>query len=296
MTGPDNDDAQRLRLLLDLLEPERRTSVVDVGASPLEEPPYRFLLKNGACDVWGFEPQPAEYEKLRARASQREHYLPYAIGDGGRMRLNLTRHPGFTSALEPNRAVSRGLNRWHRDLEILQTIWTETRRLDDIEEITNIDLLKIDIQGGETAAIRNGARKLGASVAIITEVSAIPIYVDQPLLGDQMRLLAELGFSLHKFDFFRKVPFRTKLSAKLPKTAIADQLTDGDAIFVKNLFGLVDQDNERLKHLCILADFVFHSYSLALKAVEILLSRGALPMPGATVYAEAVSAAIARRI
>lgn len=44
-------------LLLAELAPERPTTIVDVGANPINEAPYSGLLQAGGCHVIGFEPQ-----------------------------------------------------------------------------------------------------------------------------------------------------------------------------------------------------------------------------------------------
>ncbi len=46
----------------------------------------------------------------------------------------------------------------------------DTRSLDDVAEITAVDFLKIDIQGGELAVLRAGRDKLRRAVAVQTEV------------------------------------------------------------------------------------------------------------------------------
>ena len=47
--------ADRALALVELLRPERRTRVVEVGANPINENPYRNLLSLGHSEVWGFE-------------------------------------------------------------------------------------------------------------------------------------------------------------------------------------------------------------------------------------------------
>ena len=44
--------------LSDLLGPARLTSVVDIGANPVDgDPPYKPMLEKRLCRVTGFEPQ-----------------------------------------------------------------------------------------------------------------------------------------------------------------------------------------------------------------------------------------------
>ena len=86
---------------------------------------------------------------------------------------------------------------------MVERVSLPTKRLDDIEDLPQFDLLKIDVQGGECLVFRNGPEKLSRALAVITEVAALPIYRDQPLLHDQLAALAVHGFHLHKFLFFK---------------------------------------------------------------------------------------------
>ena len=52
----------------------------------------------------------------------------------------------------------------------------DTKRLDDISEIKDIDFLKIDVQGSELTIFMNGRKKLGNAVAIQTEISFVSLY------------------------------------------------------------------------------------------------------------------------
>ena len=58
----------------------------------------------------------------------------------------------------------------------------KTRRLDDIDEIDALDLIKIDTQGAEAIIMSNGAKKLANVVAAITEIRFFPMYEDEPPL------------------------------------------------------------------------------------------------------------------
>ena len=67
--------------LYDLLQPERLTEVVDIGANPLDggPPPYKYLLDNGICRIVGFEPHEMALKELQRKASQNERYLPNVV-------------------------------------------------------------------------------------------------------------------------------------------------------------------------------------------------------------------------
>lgn len=271
----DHFSKARAKWLISTLAPDRLTRIVDIGASPITPSPYAGLKSVAGCEIWGFEPNPKQFERLVARAKPNEHYLPYAVGDGATATLYLTRGAGFTSLYEPNRQVTRAMGRFETSMEAVSTEVLETRRLDDVEEIPEFDLLKIDIQGGEVAVFENGRRLLSSALAVITEVAAVPIYKDQPLLDDQMRSLRGLGFDLHKFLFFKQLKIKSPRTARLRKGGLhANQLIDGDAVFVRGMFDLAQHNDEALKHLIILADTVFDSFDLAAVLLGELVERG----------------------
>jgi hypothetical protein len=63
--------------LVDLLQPRRLTSVVDIGANPIDgDPPYKEMLRRRICRVIGFDPQPDVLNNLNAAKSDLETYLP----------------------------------------------------------------------------------------------------------------------------------------------------------------------------------------------------------------------------
>lgn len=271
----DRFNKARAKWLIATLAPDRLTRIVDIGASPITPSPYAGLKSLGGCEIWGFEPNPKQYDRLVARAKPNEHYLPYAVGDGAGATLYLTRGAGFTSLYQPNRQLTRALGRFETSMEAVSTEDIETRRLDDVAEIPEFDLLKIDIQGGEVAVFENGQRLLSTALAVITEVAAVPIYKDQPLLDDQMRSLRALGFDLHKFLFFKQLKIKSPRTARLRKGEFhANQLIDGDAVFLRGLFDLSCHSDEALKHLIILADTVFDSFDLAAVLLGELVERG----------------------
>src|SRR5882757_11295127 len=76
--------------LSDLVQPKRLTSVVDIGANPIDgDAPYKAMLQLGICRLIGFDPQPDALTRLNARKSDLETYLPCAVGDGGSHSLNI---------------------------------------------------------------------------------------------------------------------------------------------------------------------------------------------------------------
>ena len=269
-------DPKRWQYLCDILQPQRLTSIVDIGANPVEPAPYEALVTAGLAQVYCFEPQESAYNALLAAPRPNQTVLPYAIGTGKKATLHVCRHSGFTSLLKPNPDAFAYLGRWQKHTEVIETVKVETKRLDDLPEIKNADLVKIDIQGGELSVFKNGRDTLGKASVVITEVAAVPLYQKQPLLHDQMKFLHDQGFMLHKFMFFKELSLMNGFSKFIFAKENHNQLCDGDAVFIKSLLQLRETADEDLKHLALLSDAVLESYDLTLSILAILLERGVL--------------------
>ncbi len=267
-------DADRTAYLRDHLAPARLTRVVDVGANPLTASPYSGLLAMGGCEVWGFEPHPAAYEELQRSAGEHEHYLPYAVGSGAVGELRICKSSGFTSLLEPNQATMAALGRFEQAATVVSREPLETKRLDSMDEIPDFDLLKIDIQGGERDVFKSARVKLKSALAVITEAAGVHLYVDQPLLDEQMELLRRYGFSFHKFHSMKTVAFRGPFAERMHRRKFRSQFVDGDMVFVRSILEMDRHDDEALKHLAILSDAVFDSQDVTVAALTILVERG----------------------
>ena len=274
-------------LLLAELPLPRPTTIVDVGANPINETPYKALLQGGACHVIGFEPQTDAYEKLQRIKGPNESYHPYAVGDGRIHRLHIYRSSGFTSFFLPHLPATKvyGGSRWSR---ILRAIELPTVALDDMPDLAPFDMLKIDIQGGEMLVMENARRVLSEAVAVIVEMRYLRLYEGEPMVGGVDQCLREQGFMLHKFLFNKSRPVPNSQTPRLNRRRTADQLIDGDAVFLRHL-GIVDTYSDgQLMHLAILAAGVFFSHSVALYALDELVSRGQISDTIPTRYVDAL--------
>lgn len=265
--------------LIELLRPERLTAVVDVGANPIDgDPPYKQLLAMRGCKVTGFEPQAEALAALNARKSDLETYLPNVIADGKRAKLYVCHAPGMTSLLKPSPQMLgqfRGFPEWGK---VVKEIPVETSRLDDVIGGQPLDLLKIDIQGGELTAIENGRRSLAQAVAVQTEVSFLPLYEDQPTHAAIDRALGRLGFIPHAFVAINRRMIGPMFDPANPFAAI-NQLLEADVVYVRNFTRPDDMKVEQLKHLAIIAHYCYRSFDLAANCIHHLERRGAI-LPG----------------
>lgn len=250
--------------------------VVDIGANPIGgDPPYHPLLDAGYCRVTGFEPQAAALADVRRRAGPHERYLPYAVGDGGRHTLHLCATSGFASLLEPDEAQLDLLIDFPGLARVTGREQVQTHRLDEITEIADIDFLKIDIQGGELAALGAGRVGLGRAVAVQTEVGFHRIYRDQPTFADVDLELRDQGFVPHQFVTTRTWPIAPVVWAD-PLERAARQLVEADVLYVRDPVRLADFDDGQLGRLALIADVAYGSFGLALRCVLALIGRGVL--------------------
>lgn len=257
--------------LHDLLHPERLTSIVDVGAAILDEkPPYQRMLEEGLCTVVGFEPQPDALAELDKQKGPNETYLGDAIGNGQPHLLHLTQHQGMVSFLEPDPervALFHGFPKW-AEVKLVKPF--PTRRLDDVDEIGAIDFIKIDAQGYEMEVLRSARYKLGHAVAIQAEVALMPLYRNQPTIGDMDQELRAMGFVPHCFASARVMPLATPVD--LPHHD-PHQIVDADLLYVRD-FGR-PMATEQWKHLALIAHHIAGSFDLAMLAVSRLAKIGA---------------------
>lgn len=276
MTDPD--------FLRDILRPARRTRVVDIGANPIDgDPPYKPMLQAGLCEVIGFEPQREALAQLQARQGPLETYLPHAVGDGGTHTLHICRASGMTSCFAPDPDTLELFAVLKPLAEVLRTETVATRRLDAIEEIAELDFLKIDIQGGELAVFQHGRAKLARAVAIQTEVSFVTLYRGQPALGAIDSELRSQGFIPHCFAAVKQWPIAPLVIDNDPRRPL-NQLLEADIVYVRDFSRPQDLDAEQLKQLALIAHHCYGSVDLAVRCLYLLEQRGQLQPGGRDAY------------
>lgn len=261
--------------LADLLAPDRITSVVDIGANPIDgTPPYKPMLERRLCRLIGFEPQPEALAKLISKKSDLETYLPYAVADGKEHILRICRAPGMTSLLEPDQNALGYFPMFSEWGRVVRELSIMTRRLDDIEEIDAIDFLKMDVQGSELSILQNGKRRLAKFVAVQVEVSFIPIYKGQPVFGEIDLELRKLGLVPHAFAAINQRMIAPMTGNNV--YAALNQLVEADVVYVRDFTRPDAMDVEQMKHLAIIAHHCYRSYDLAMNCIYHLAKKGAV--------------------
>jgi FkbM family methyltransferase len=238
--------------------------ILDVGAMATGAERYQPLLDAGLAEVTGFEPNPAEFVRLKDRPGP-YRYLPHFLGSGQPATFHLTRYPGCSSLLEPNPEVidlfmTIGSADPGGNFHVQRTSTVETVRLDDIKPPLAIDYLKADTQGYELEIMRNGTTALANTLVIECEVEFVPLYRGQPLFGDVQCFLRDQGFMLHKLIDVAGRPFRP-FNPPNPFMPMSQMLW-ADAIFVRDFSRLAAYSDDALLKAAAILDKVYSSYDL----------------------------------
>lgn len=278
----------RSEMLVEALAPARLTRVLDVGASPLTEPAYKPLLDQGSCHVWGFEPDEKGYANLQEQKGENETYFNLAVGAPGDRKLYVHPRPGFTSLYEMCRKSVNFMGKGFWKNKGIKPIDVNLTMLDDVAELPRMDLLKMDLQGGELEVMQGGVDRLSEAVMLVPEVRFHRIYENEPLWSDIDKEAQKQGFKLHKLMFAKSVMLPHSQEALVRRGRMTAQLLDGDAVYIPDTDRFNALDAESLKHLAILADAVVASYSLCLMCLDRLVAIDAAPQDLPERYARAL--------
>lgn len=249
-------------------------TVVDVGALPIDGLPeiYSRLLERGKVRLIAFEADQSACVKLAAKLGPEHEIFPVIVGDGAERTFHQNSHEMTNSLFPPNLDL---VSRFVGIAEFMQPTGTsavKTCRLDDTIDLDTIDLLKMDVQGGELLVL-DGAPKLTTSaLAIHTEVEFVPLYSGQPLFADIDTRIRSLGFQFHTFRGFGSRSYAPLKRAGGDYDGV-NQLLWSDAVYVPDLSNLVNYSDERLLKLVALLHDLYESVDLALHILNFMSER-----------------------
>jgi FkbM family methyltransferase len=172
-------------------------TVVDVGASTGDYARQLAVLY-GPETIVLVEPILDLAERLRGmKLASRTHVFCCAAGGEEAVHdLHVFAHSPASSLLE----AAAGLGESYGvSLDASSVRRVPVRLLDDMLSeagVTDVDLLKIDVQGYELEVLRGATKTLTATRWLFIEVSMIEHYKGQPLFDSLMKWLGERGFLL----------------------------------------------------------------------------------------------------
>jgi FkbM family methyltransferase len=248
--------------LLDFFSEDFKINILDVGAALSERPPYQSLMDAGRGRIFGFEPNREACAQLNRTYGEPHRFFPFFAGDGRPATFHETNWVLTGSLYEPN---SRLLEKFQNLAEVVTPVAVhpvDTKRLDDIAEISDIDFIKIDVQGSELAVLKNATRALSGALLVQTEVEFVEIYKGQPMFADVDTFLRSAGFQFHTMNGFTGRAFKPLVANGDVNSAFRQALWS-DALYVRDWMRLGDLSAAKLRNYAILAHDVIRSYDLA---------------------------------
>ncbi len=186
-----------------LLEASNVQIILDVGAH-IGQTCERYHTLFPGAHIYSFEPFRQTFEQLKANVSKFPNATPvaYAIAKTEGIREFYSNGASYTNSLLAAREEAA---LWVEPFEQIKNVGkthVSTTTLDIFcreYNIEHIDILKLDIQGGELEAFQGavGLFERQAIQLIYTETMFVPVYVKQPLFHDLSAFLAKYGYGLY---------------------------------------------------------------------------------------------------
>ena len=252
-------DKFKMHPAIDLLLTETSFTIADVGAQLLDSQDHIYspIAKKFSCQVIGFEPLQEELERRHIGETEAV-MLPFFIGDGGAKKFYETAFNPASSNFEPDPEFLSQFHALGAMLEIVNTSDVESHKMDDIDDLKDIDFLKIDVQGSELACLRGGEETLKNVVTIDVEIEFAQLYKGQPIHHEVDTFLRERGFILMSY---RDPGYLTY--SEHPTGYGGSRLGWADAVYFKSDSGLADLGATKVLKAAAIAHYVYSYWDFA---------------------------------
>lgn len=237
-------------------------NILDIGAALGEEPSYQSLVDAGRARIIGFEPNDKECERLNELYGSPHLFLPFFAGNGQSAIFHETNWSLTGSLYEPNTPL---LEKFQNLAELTTPVAqhkVETKRIDEITEIGEVDFIKIDVQGSELSIFENAKNILADALVIQTEVEFVELYKGQPMFADVDIFLRDNGFQFCTFLGFGSRAFKPLICNSNINQGFKQALWS-DAVYVKDWMILEELSALKLTRYAVLAHDILGAYDLA---------------------------------
>lgn len=263
--------------LKNLIPLTRPLQVMDIGAACIAEiPVYKPLLDENIAQLNAFEGDARQIDKIKEIYGHKAKVFREFLADGLEHSLYLANeHTGMTSLLKPDLKTLKFFNNFEIFGKIEKTEKVKTKRLDDVEGISKIDFLKMDIQGAELTVLKNGMQTLDECVAIQLEVSFICLYENQPTFGEVDVWMRLHGYVPHCFLDVKRWSIKPTLmdnNFRIP----FNQLLEADIVYIRDPLNFKLLSESQLKNLFFISHYCFSSYDLCVFVILELIARKVL--------------------
>lgn len=200
-----NDSDDPYNILQKVINNDDVKVIVDAGAS-LGDTSVRFSSYFPYATVYAFEPYPPFLEKLKEKSAENKSIFvePFALGKGcTKSFLNVNHCEGTNSLFESNEDA---FNIYGSLLSSKSKIEVEIKSLDMWSKekgIGNIDILKLDLQGGEFDALEGAIQLFSSSniKIVICEIMFNKCYNNKGKWTDIVNFLE--NYNLQLFNIYQ---------------------------------------------------------------------------------------------
>ena len=197
------DSENPYTVLSRIIDSQNVKVVVDGGAS-IGDISEKLSVLFPRSKIYTFEPYPPFLEKLYEKAKNNENIIvePYALGRKTEKKLfNVNRSEGTNSLLESRDDAFKLYGSLIVQDETIEVITKTLELWSKQKNIHTIDILKLDLQGGELDAL-NGAKELfelGNIKVVLCEVMFSKCYEKQPNWTEIVYFLESFDLKLMNF-------------------------------------------------------------------------------------------------
>lgn len=180
-------------------------TIFDVGAN-IGQTTKRYLDIFSEARIYSFEPFPDTFQELRQTFSTKTQVIPIelALGDSDTAAHFYVKHnqSSVNSLLKPVNSQGKALSIHHQPISV-QMMMLDT--FCEQHQIDRINILKLDVQGGELLVLKGAEGRLRESAIdlIYTEVNFVPLYEQQTHFAALYQRLSEHQYMF--FDFYDAV-------------------------------------------------------------------------------------------
>lgn len=187
-------------------------TIVDVGAH-IGDYTERFLFFFPQAEIYAFEPTPASFQTLQQRflKSGRVHAFPIALADYEGSSRFFINADSVTNSLLP---ATDKADLWSdtpgacAKVDTITSPVTTLGRFCEENNISSVDILKIDAQGADLIVLKGGERLLrrGGVTAVLAELTFVPIYSGQGNGEQIIAFLEKFGYRIYNLFALRNAP------------------------------------------------------------------------------------------
>ena len=166
--------------------------MIDIGAAGEIEPRWKSMSRH--LNYIGFEPDERSRKLMKNNTNCYKYFIyPNAVWEKKTIiNINFTKGPQVSSFYLPNANFTNLFPKPER-FDVNDVISIDSVALDSFD-ISNLDFIKIDIQGGELNVLKGAKESLNSTIGLEIEVEFLELYKDQPLYGDLVNFLKNKRF------------------------------------------------------------------------------------------------------